>query len=59
MAKTKEMLSEKNSKSTWRINSKLGLWVGLGILQKPIVFGPPQLNIKLIMVKTKEMLSEQ
>ena len=42
-------------RKTRRINSKLGLWIGHGIPQRPIVFGPlPQININLIiMAKTK------
>ena len=44
---------------TWRINSKLCFWIGHRIPQKPIVFGPPQINITLIMAKTKEILFEQ
>ena len=48
-----------NLKRTWHINSKLGLWIGLGILQKPVVCGPPRSNVKVKMAKTKEVLSEQ
>ena len=41
-------------RKTRRINFKLGLWIGHGIPQRPIVFGPPQININLIiMAKTK------
>ena len=40
------------SRRIWRINFKLGLWIGLGIPQKPIVFRPPRINIKLIIAKT-------
>ena len=47
------------SRTTWRINSKLGLWIGHGISQKPIVLGCPQINIKLILAKTKETFSER
>ena len=59
MAETKEMLSDDISRMTWRINSKLRLWISHEIYQKSIVFGLPQINIQLIMAKTKEMLSEQ